>query len=79
MLDGLKKIAARIPSPQQTKPQAAVQVAATGTVVDALTEQKVWCLMPPYSPQHAFISPWGFGHCIELGGVVTFISGTEDA
>ena len=79
MLDGLKKIAARIPSPQQTKPEAAVEVAATGVVVDALTDQTVWCLMPPYSPQHAFISLWGFGQCTEMGGTVTFTAGMEDA
>ena len=79
MLDGLKNIAARIPSPQQTKPEAAVEVAAAGVVVDALTDQTVWCLMPPYSPQHAFISLWGFGQCTEMGGTVTFTAGMEDA
>ena len=69
-IDGLKNIAARIPTVSATAAHcassAAVPIAGLGQ--DFKGEGLQWVTLPPFSPCSAFISLWGFGLAKEIGG-----------
>ena len=69
-LDGLKKIAARIPTVIATSAHSASAAAVpiTGLLQDFKGEGLQWVTVPPFSPSSAFISLWGFGLAKEFGG-----------
>ena len=69
-IDGLKNIAARIPTVSATAAHcassAAVPIAGLGQ--DFKGEGLQGVPLPPFSPSSAFISLWGFGLAKEIGG-----------
>ena len=74
LVEGLRKIGSHIPQPAPAK-EAPVSTLVSGPFLSPSKMQSpVWCLFPPFSPSHAFISMWGWGFQQELGGILRFHS-----
>ena len=74
LVEGLRKIGSHIPQPAPAK-EAPVSTPVSGLFLSPSKMQSpVWCLFPPFSPSHAFISMWGWGFQQELGGILRFHS-----
>ena len=76
LLDGLKKIVARIPAQPSGKANATTAVPVTGVYHQESWGAAVWCIMPPYSADSAFMSLWGYGGSVEIEAAVEFHSDT---
>ena len=74
LVEGLRKIGSHIPQPAPAK-DAPVSTLVLGLFLSPSKMQSpVWCLFPPFSPSHAFMSVWGRGFQRELGGIIRFHS-----
>ena len=74
LVEGLRKIGPHMPQPALAK-EAPVSTPVSGLFLSPSKMQSpVWCLFPPFSPSHAFISMWGCGFQRELGGIIRFHS-----
>ena len=69
-LNGLKKIAPRIPTVTAAAAHYSSSAALpiSGLLQDFKGEGLQWVTLPPFSPSCAFISLWGFGLAKEIGG-----------